>query len=115
MTKTVIFEDDLAGMKYLTKIATQCDEIGRFCAENYYLSVNDDTDDDFTAVCGTDSCPQLFTGHDVLQNLQAPGTVVTHEFDRPVAARVVRLYPQGDISGIHVGLRWEIYGCDSLV
>ena len=100
----------MSGVKYLTKIATQCHGDIVHCVTSYYVKTAIAADDDFTAVCGTDSCPQLFTGNEDRSDLDA---VVTHEFDWPIAARFVRLNPQ---SWVHaVSLRWELYGCDSLV
>ena len=66
-------------------------------------------DDVFTAVCGTENCPQLFTGNEDTSDLDA---VVTNEFDWPVQAQLVRLNPQSWLGGI--ALRWEVYGCDSV-
>ena len=109
----MMFQVDLAEVKYLTKIATQCDHHSvPDCVNSYYVyvKVSDDAHDDFTDVCGADSCPQLFTGN---ENADDMDTVVTNEFDWPVAARFVRLNPQtwADV----IALRWEVYGCDSLV
>ena len=98
---------DLIEVRYLTKIATQCRGDSRQCVSSYYVMIASAADDDYTAVCGTDSCPQLFTGNEDTANLDA---VVTNEFDWPIAARFVRLNPQSWISWI--GLRWEVYGCD---
>ena len=126
MNTIMIFQVDLAEVKYLTKIATQCsvdisadcysydeyfDYLDCFinCVKTYTVEVASAADHNYTAVCGTDSCPQLFTGNDG----DDPNDVVTNEFDWPIAARFVRLYPQ-DWRG-WAGLRWEIYGCDSLV
>ena len=102
---------DLDAVKYLSKIATQCRaEFPRFmqCVTSYYVNVKSaSADDDYKAVCGTDSCPQLFTGNDPTRDLQ---TVVVNEFDWPIAARLVRLNPQS--WNHHISMRWEIYGCD---
>ena len=107
----MIYQVDLAEVKYLTKIATQCDHHSvPDCVNSYYVKVSDDADGDFTAVCGTDSCPQLFAGN---ENADDMDTVVTNEFDWPIAARFVRLNPQTWANVI--ALRWEVYGCDSLV
>ena len=97
-------------MKYVTKIATQCRGDVPQCVSSYYVKVASAADDVFTAVCGAESCPQLFTGNEDTANLDA---VVTNDFDWPIAARFVRLNPQSWI--VHIGLRWEVYGCDSLV
>ena len=103
---------DLGAVKYLSKIATQCRSASRYptqCVTSYYVNVKSDADDDYTAVCGTDSCPQLFTGNDPTRDEE---TVATNEFDWPIEARFVRLNPQ---SWAHsISLRWEIYGCDSV-
>ena len=101
---------DLAVVRYLSKIATQCraeDGAPSQCVTSYYVNVTSAADDDYTAVCGIDSCPQLFTGNDPTRDHE---TVVTNEFDWPIAARFVRLNPQTWYS--HISLRWEIYGCD---
>ena len=103
---------DLGAVKYLTKIATQCraeDTSFKQCVTSYYVNVTSTTDDDYTAVCGTDSCPQLFTGNDPTRDHE---TVATNEFDWPIAARFVRLNPQCWF-GV-VSMRWEIYGCDDM-
>ena len=102
---------DLAAVRYLSKIATQCrnDPGESQCVTSYYVRVARAADDDYTAVCGTDSCPQLFTGNDPTRDEQ---TVVTNEFDWPIAARFVRLNPQ--TWNEHISLRWEIFGCDNL-
>ena len=102
-----IFQVDLAEVKYLTKIATQCRGRYVYCVSTYYVKVKDAADGDYTAVCGTDSCPQLFTGNEDAVDVNA---VVTNEFDWPIAARFVRLNPQSWIGWI--SLRWELYGCD---
>ena len=101
---------DLQQMKYITKIATQCREDWSECTSSYYVKVASAADDDdFTDVCGFESCPQLFTGNEDDSDRDA---VVTNEFDWPIAARFVRLNPQ---SWLHYpSLRWEVYGCDSL-
>ena len=105
---------DLAELKHITKIATQCaDTIGLgavICVSSYYVKVKNDAATDYTDVCGADSCPQLYTGNVDASDVDA---VVTNEFDSPVGARFVRLNPQSWI--VHIGLRWEVYGCDSLV
>ena len=98
-------------MKYLTKIATQCDHHSvPDCVTSYFVKFSDNTDDAYTVVCGIDSCHHLFTGNDPTRDMDA---VVTNEFDWPVAARFVRLNPQtwADV----IALRWEVYGCNSLV
>ena len=105
---------ELEAVKYLTKIATQClahdgHSHSKVCVTSYYVNVKSAAGDDYTAVCGTDSCPQLFTGNDPTRDKQ---TVVTNEFDWPIAARFVRLNPQSWFG--HIALRWEIYGCDSV-
>ena len=79
------------------------------CVTSYYVTVAS-TANDYTAVCGTSSCPRLFTGNDPTRDLEA---VVTNEFDWPIAARFVRLNPQSWSS--YIALRWEVYGCDSPV
>ena len=96
-------------MKYLQKVATQCRKHHsiRQCVTSYYVKVANAPDDDYTAVCGTDSCPQLFNGNDPTRDTE---TVVTNEFDWPIAARFVRLNPQTWYG--HISLRWELYGCD---
>ena len=76
---------------------------------SYYVKVKCADEDDYTAVCGTSSCPQLFTGNDPTRDRDA---VVTNEFDLPIAARFVRLNPQS--WEFHISLRWEIYGCDTV-
>ena len=91
------------------KIATQCREDWSECTSSYYVKVASAADDVFTAVCGTGSCPQLFTGNDPQLDLD---TVVTNEFDWPIAARFVRLNPQSWF-GV-VSMRWEIYGCEDI-
>ena len=103
----------LGEVKYLSRIATQCrgDELaGTQCVTSYYVSTAVVADDGYTAVCGTDSCPQLFTGNEDTGDVD---DVVTNEFDWPIAARFVRLNPQGYIA--YMSLRWEVYGCDILV
>ena len=103
---------DLAAVKYLTKISTQCraeDNEPKQCVTSYYVKVKSNVDDDYTAVCGADSCPKLFTGNDPTRDYE---TVATNEFDWPIAARFVRLNPQS--WNHHIALRWEIYGCDNL-
>ena len=97
-------------VKYLTKVATQCRGDHPQCVSSYYVMVASAADDVFTAVCGTESCPQLFTGNEDTSDLDA---VVTNDFDWPIAARFVRLNPQSWIGWI--SLRWEVYGCDSVV
>ena len=101
----------MVAVKYLNKVATQCRATftPKQCVTSYYVKVKITSDDDYTAVCGTDSCPQLFTGNDPTLDLE---TVVTNEFDWPIAARFVRLYPQSWLNW--VALRWEVYGCDTL-
>ena len=105
---------------HLTAIATQCRKTSWSgaddqCVTSYYVNVASTAataaadDDDFTAVCGTDSCPQLFTGNAVMET-QEP--VVRNEFDWPIAARFVRLNPQSWYN--HISLRWELYGCDNV-
>ena len=105
----LIMQVDLAGVKYLSKIATQCrgDSTYMQCVTSYYVNVKSTTDDDYTAVCGTESCPQLFTGNDPTRDHE---TVATNEFDWPIAARFVRLNPQ--TWNNFITMRWEIYGCD---
>ena len=103
---------DLTAVKYLSKIATQCraqDGVSKQCVTSYYVKVKTTSDDDYTDVCGTDSCPQLFTGNDPTRDHE---TVETNEFDWPIAARFVRVNPQSWFD--HIALRWEIYGCDSV-
>ena len=105
------FQVDLTTVKYLSKIATQCrgDSTYMQCVTSYYVNVKSAAGDDYTAVCGTDSCPQLFTGNDPTRDEE---TVATNAFDWPIEARFVRLNPQ---SWAHsISLRWEIYGCDSV-
>ena len=99
-------------MKYLTKIATQCRANFVRCVTSYYIKTASSASDDviYTAVCGTISCPQLFTGN---EDTIDPNAVVTNEFDWPIAARFVGLNPQSWI--VNIALRWEVYGCDSLV
>ena len=103
------FQVDLTTVKYLSKIATQCrgDSTYMQCVTSYYVNVKSAADDDYTAVCGTDSCPQLFTGNEDTSDLDA---VVTNEFDWPIAARFVRVNPQSWLN--QIAMRWEIYGCD---
>ena len=100
--------------KYLSRIATQCrgDEIaGTQCVTSYYVKVSSTSaDDGFTDVCGFESCPQLFIGN---EDQVDADNVVTNEFDWPIAARFVRLNPQGYL--LYMTLRWEVYGCDILV
>ena len=100
---------DLAAVNYLSKIATQCRSSFMQCVTSYYVKVKITSDDVYTAVCGTGSCPKLFTGNDPTRDLE---TVVTNEFDWPIAARFVRLNPQ--TWNNHIAMRWEIYGCDQL-
>ena len=72
--------------------------------------------DDYTTVCGTDSCPQLFTGNENTDNWDDTSdvdVVVTNDFDWPIAARFVRLNPQSWV--YHIATRWEVYGCDHYV
>ena len=111
MKSRTIFQVDLAEVKYLTKIATQCRANFVRCVTSYYVKTASATSDDtsFTAVCGADSCPQLFTGNEDTSN---PNAVVTNEFDWPIAARFVRLNPQSWLH--HIALRWELYGCDDV-
>ena len=80
------------------KIATQRRDESRYVVTNYYVKVkaSDDADGDFTAVCGTDSCPQLFTGNERTADAD---DVVTNEFDWPIAARFVRLNPRSVYAG----------------
>ena len=94
----------------MTKIATQCRGDVPQCVSSYYVKVASAADDVFTAVCGAESCPQLFTGNEDTANLDA---VVTNDFDWPIAARFVRLNPQSWINGLT--MRWEVYGCDYYV
>ena len=100
---------DLGALRYLQKVATQCrgGHDTAQCVSSYYVNVKSTSDDDYAAVCGTDSCPQLFTGNDPTRDLDR---VVTNEFDWPIAARFVRLNPQSWYG--RIGLRWEVYGCD---
>ena len=103
---------DLAVVRYVSTIATQCraeDNSPRQCVTSYYVNVKSAVDDDYTAVCGTDSCPQLFTGNDPTRDRNS---VVTNEFDWLIAARFVRLNPQS--WEFHISVRWEIYGCDTV-
>ena len=100
-------------VKYLSRIATQCrgdDLIPRQCVTSYYVSTAVVASDGYTDVCGTDSCPQLFTGNEDTGNID---DIVTNEFDWPIAAQFVRLNPQSWSS--YIALRWEVYGCDSPV
>ena len=103
---------DLGALKYVQRVATQCrsGHATRQCVTSYYVNVSSAAaDDNYTAVCGTDSCPQLFTGNDPTRDEE---TVATNAFDWPIEARFVRLNPQ---SWAHsISLRWEIYGCDSV-
>ena len=94
-------------MKYLTKVATQCRGDSRQCVSSYYVKTANTANDDYTDVCGINSCPQLFTGNEDTIDLDA---MVTNEFDSLIAARFVRLNPQSWISWI--GLRWEVYRCN---
>ena len=103
------FQVDLAEEKYLTNIATQCRGDHLQCVTSYYVKIAS-TANDYTAVCGTGRCPQLFTGNKDTSDLEA---VATNEFDWPITARFVRLNPHSWIS--HIAMRWEVYGCDSLV
>ena len=109
-----LLQVDFAVVKYVTKIATQCrgynpDHANVHCVTSYTVNVKISEEATYTAVCGTDSCPQLFTGNSDTGNRD---TVVTNDFDWPIAARFVRLYPQ---SWLHwMAMRWELYGCDSL-
>ena len=113
---------DLGAVRYLRAIATQCRNTRQYyttgdqqqfqCVTSYYVNVASTAagaDDDFTAVCGTDSCPQLFTGNSLMETEEP---VARNEFDWPIAARFVRLNPQSWLG--HISLRWEVYGCDSL-
>ena len=106
---------DLADVKYVTKIATQCRgnnpaHFNVHCVTSYTVHVKLSDAATYTAVCGADiSCPQLFTGN---SNTGNRDTVVTNEFDWPIAARFVRVYPQSWLNWVAV--RWELYGCDSL-
>ena len=100
---------DLAAVNYLSKIATQCRSAYMQCVTSYYVKVKIASDDDYTTVCGTDSCPQLFPGNDPTLDWEA---LVTNEFDWPIAARFVRLNPQSWF-GV-VSMRWEIYGCEDI-
>ena len=107
---------DLADVKYVTQIATQCRgnnpdhiHVNWHCVTSYTVHVKLSDAATYTAVCGVDSCPQLFRGN---SNTGNRDTVVTNEFDWPIAARFVRLNPQSWIGWI--SLRWEVYGCDSL-
>ena len=103
----MILQVDLTEIKYLTKIATQGRGDVTQCVTSYYVKVERAADDDYTDVCGINSCPQLFTGNEDTSDLD---TVVTNEFDWPIAARFVRLNPQSWYG--RIGLRWEVYGCD---
>ena len=105
----IIIQVELPTVKLLSKIATQCrnDPYRMQCVTSYYVKVTSTADDDYATVCGTHSCPQLFTGNDPALDQE---TVVTNEFDWPIAARFVRLNPQSWAG--HITLRWEIYGCD---
>ena len=95
-------------IKYIVKIATQCRGVFPEAVSSYYVKVSSTTaDDDFTDVCGFESCPQLFIGNE--DQIDADN-VVTNEFDWPIAARFVRLNPQTWYG--HISLRWELYGCD---
>ena len=99
-------------MRHLRKVATQCrsDYVVVQCITSYYVKVSSAAaGDDFTAVCGADNCPQLFTGNDPSRDWD---DVVANEFDWPVAARFVRLNPQSWF--YHMSTRWEIYGCDDV-
>ena len=109
-------------MRYLTAIATQCraarvywetvDNLQELfqCVTSYYVNVASSGDEDSaTAVCGTESCPQLFTGN-ALMETEEP--VARNEFDWPIAARFVRLNPQSWV--VKISLRWELYGCDNV-
>ena len=113
-TKIILSQVHLAEVKHITKIATQCADTislgAAICVSSYYVKVKNDAATDYTDVCGADSCPQLYTGNVDASDVDA---VVTNEFDSPVGARFVRLNPQSWI--VHIGLRWEVYGCDSLV
>ena len=105
---------DLMGIKYLTKIATQCRDHATevICVTSYYVKVKSAADESFTTVCGTESCPQLFTGNDANINITKINSIVTNEFDWPIAARFVRLNPQSWTPSI--AMRWELYGCETL-
>ena len=98
-------------VKYLNKVATQCRATytPKQCVTSYYVKVKITPEDEYTDVCGTGSCPQLFTGNDPTRDLE---TVATNEFDWPIAARFVRLNPQ--TWNEHISLRWEIFGCVNL-
>ena len=99
----------MVAVKYLNKVATQCRATytPKQCVTSYYVKVKITSADDYTDVCGTGSCPQLFPGNDPTRHHEA---VATNEFDWPIAARFVRLNPQ--VWYGHIALRWEIYGCD---
>ena len=98
---------DLQSVKRLSHIATQCRAVYPQCVTNYYINVKSFANDEFTAVCGHQACPQLFTGNEAIDNLEL---VVVNQFDWLVTARYVRVNPQNWIS--HMSLRWELYGCD---
>ena len=108
---------DLADVKYVTKIATQCRgknpdhiHVNWHCVTSYSVQVKTSEGAAYTDVCGVGiSCPQLFTGN---SNTGNRDTVVTNEFDWTIAARFVRLNPNTWES--HIAARWEIYGCDHL-
>ena len=101
---------DLQQIKYVVKIATQCRGDHTECVSSYYVKVaSSAADDDYTAVCGMEGCPQLYTGNEDTSELDA---VVYNEFDWPIAARFVRLNPQS--WNMHIAVRWEIYGCDNV-
>ena len=104
---------DLGAIKYLTRIATQCRGWTRAlqCVTSYYVAVATMSGAGGTHVCSTTGCPHLFTGNDGNDDGDSE-EVVTHEFDWPIAARVVRLNPQSWLRKI--ALRWELYGCDQL-
>ena len=99
----------MAETKYISKIATQCRRDHPSCVSSYYVKVARNTADDYTDVCGANSCPQLFTGNEDTSDLDA---VVANQFDWPVLAQLVRLNPQSWLDAI--ALRWEGYGCDSV-
>ena len=98
---------DLQSIKRLSQIATQCRADLPQCVTSYYVNVKSFANDEFTAVCSHQACPQLFTGNELTDNLEL---VVVNTFDWLVTARYVRVNPQSWTD--YVSMRWELYGCD---
>ena len=102
----LLLQVDLRNIKRLSQIATQCRADHPQCVTSYYVNVKSFANDEFTAVCGHPTCPQLFIGNELTDNLEL---VVVNTFDWLVTARFVRVNPQS--WAVFVSMRWELYGC----